>query len=155
MTSRIAIRYLAAIAVAALGGCSLLESSDDLDDLAPGTFVFRAHGRYTGQATYHRNTDTELAVASISLAPTGGGLLQVRSDAFLTADAGDRIEPHATLMVDGPFYIRESGVVEIVSAGGDHITGRFRFRFRESGPGPWPGSDISAEGVFRALVDNG
>jgi hypothetical protein len=96
-----------------------------------------------------------VAVAAVILTPSDGKPLDIKSDAFLTASAGDRFEAHATFVADGGFYIRESGVVEIISASADHVKGRFRFRFEESGQGPFPGSDITADGGFHALLDNG
>jgi hypothetical protein len=151
MPERIAIPLLAAVAALTLGGCSLLGLGDDFEDLEPGTFRFRADGRtYTGVATYHPNTDTDLPLAAVILTPDRG-FVEITTDRFLTAYPGDRLEPSATLDVGGPLYVRESGAVEIISASGDHVEGRFQFRFR----GWNTGGILVTEGGFHALLDNG
>jgi hypothetical protein len=100
--------------------------------------------------------DTDLEAASVILLPAVGGLLQMRTEAFLTAAVGDVLEPVATFTEpSGQFFIREDGHVDVIGASADHIKGAFRFRFEEHGWGPWPGGDVTVDGGFHAIVDNG
>ena len=136
----------------ALTGCSLV-GSESYDDLAPGTFRLSADDReFEGVAVYHRLENRPLARASVSLFDDGDQVMQIRTDAFLTAEVGETINAFAYF---GGTYQSESGEVEITAVGPDVIEGRFRFRLRDAGNGPIEGSKITARGGFRAVLGEG
>ena len=143
---------LAALTLAAaFAGCSVF-GGDDYGDLAPGTFRFTADGEtYTGTALYDPSTDLQFDRAAVFLTTERRQVMQISSDALLTAEAGDRFEP-LVLASLGSSYQSRSGEVEVVRVGADHVEGRFRFRLRGTGSGPIQQGDIAAEGAFHAAL---
>ena len=155
---------LVTLAALALSGCSLV-GSPNYDDLEPGTFSFRTRpysslggggwDQYAGAATYHPYTEdgSPYAEAEVSLITEQGDDIRIESDAFLTAEVGDRFAPQAAFgpPFGGPFYTWESGEVEITSVSVEAIGGRFRFRMRDvSIGGPFSRGTLSVEGGFLA-----
>lgn len=162
MPLRLLASSLALAALAAgFAGCSLLGLGDDLDDLEPGTFRFRADGQtYTGTATYYPNADRPLAGASVILIAAGGtggdsgASMVLESDVFLTASSGDRLAPDVWFTpFEGGSYGRRRGEVVVEGTGGGGVEGRFRFRLSDASiGGPIEGGDITADGAFRATL---
>lgn len=136
----------------ALAGCDVFGGGDDYSDLQPGTFRFTADGRtYEGAALYDPSEDLQFDQAAVFLTSSQMQVMQISSDAFLTASVGDRIEPLVLASVGGAYQGR-SGDVEILSTDGGGLEGRFRFTLKKSGSGPIQGRDITAEGAFRAVL---
>ena len=146
---------LAALVALTFAGCSLLGVGDDIevDDLAPGTFRFRAGDRtYEGAATYDPATDRQSDQAAVFLVPDQGTVMVILSDAFLTAQAGDRIAARVDFRPVSAFYQAVSGSVEVTAASAGGIEGWFRFRLEDSSTGPGQSPDLTAEGAFRAAL---
>ena len=143
-----------AVFVLTAAGCSAF-GGDDYGDLAPGTFRFSAEGgTYTGTATFYPNRDQPLGTANLVLAGAGQRGMSFTTDRLLDVSAGDRVVTIATLYRTGAGsnYRNSRGVVQIESADGSHIEGRFKIRLEEAGVGgPLPAGDITAEGGFYAV----
>ncbi len=152
--SMIFFRFLLlAVALLSLGGCSLF--GDDYSDLSPGTFRFRADGTdYSGDATLETRLDPQFGEAVVFLTMSGRPVLFMRSDSFLTANAGSHFAVYARHESGGGYtYQSESGTVEVTSMTENGIVGRFRFSMEDvSVGGPFEAGDITAEGGFNATI---
>lgn len=148
------LAFCVALSVLATG-CDVLGLGDDYDDLTPGTFRFHADGEtYTGTATYRPRLESGLSEAAVYLVPDEGPFLFIGSDTFLTAEAGDRIEPdQVQFRPPGAAFGYVSGEVTITSASADHIEGQFDVRLEDNSIGPVTSGDISAEGGFYAQLE--
>lgn len=109
-----------------LGGCDLL--GDDYDNLAPGTFRFRADGKtYTGSARFYPETGGYTNEPLVHLMSTDSIPFNIYSHDLLKATEGSRIEGDVSFRPGAAHFVNESGSTTITGTSDGSLSGTFRY----------------------------
>jgi len=136
--------------LAALGGCDLL--GDDYDDLAPGTFRFRADGKvYTGTARFYPETGGYTNEPVVHLMSTDSIPFNIYSHDLLNATVGSRIEGEVSFRPRAAFYGNTAGSVTITGTLDGGRAGTFRYKMVGLAFGALRSTRITVEGGFNAV----
>lgn len=145
-------RSLCAVLLVAtvLGGCDLL--GDDYDNLAPGTFRFRADGKtYTGSARFYPETGGYTNEPLVHLMSTDSIPFNIYSHDLLKATEGSRIEGDVSFRPRAAFYSNTAGAVTITGTLDGGLTGTFRYQMRDFATATFDNRVITVEGGFNAV----
>ena len=136
--------------LAALGGCDLL--GDDYDDLAPGTFRFRADGKvYTGTARFYPETGGYTNEPVVHLMSTDSIPFNIYSHDLLNPTVGSRIDGYAQFPAYGYTFHNTSGSFIITDTTGGRRAGTFRYKMVGLAFGALRSTRITVEGGFNAV----